>query len=143
MFNDPNLFYTAQELLRKTHNITFFIKECVVEQWPNSTFDYGQFVASIKPPRIIKLKVEYPTAQTDFSWEADYIITSKDIEEKTIIDELAKIPQKIANEKKELLRLAFILLDGYGYVVNRTQSKEFLNKGWHPKVVNIKSILPF
>ena len=74
--------------------------------------------------------------------ELDYVIFMSDLEDGSRVDKV--IGGNIRGydpEVRQALRLAFIIYNGIQYGVKGEQRKDYLDKGWHPRVVDVRKSL--
>ena len=136
-----NTLDEAVILVKKKFNVDFTLMNCRIEQFPETTTAFGGFTAHIKVPMTIKLEL---TVKTDHdSWientDLEYAIFDKDINDGSEVDKvIGGDMTKYTPEKREVLRLAFIIYNGIKYGVDREMRKIDIDNGWHPRVVSAK-----
>lgn len=131
----------AVKLVKDKFNVDFMLTNCRIEQFPEVDTTFGNFAAHIKAPQTIKLEL---TATEDHgSWneytDLEYVIFEKDLLDESEVDKV--IGGNIKGYELEMrmtLRLAFIIYNGLQYGMKREQRKDYIDKGWHPRVVSVR-----
>lgn len=131
----------AVKMVKDKFNIDFMLTNCRIEQFPEVDTTFGNFTAHIKAPPTIKL--ELTTTEDHGSWneytDLEYVIFEKDLLDESEVDKV--IGGNISGYELEMrmaLRLAFIIYNGLIYGLKREQRKDYIDKGWHPRVVSVK-----
>jgi hypothetical protein len=127
----------AVKLVRDKFRIDLSVNRCSVQE--DTLIDS----ASIRCRTAKRLEMTI-TVYDEHFWNAelDYAIFMSDLEDGSLVDEI--IGGNIRGydpEVRQVLRLAFILYNGIQYGVRNIQKKEYLDKGWHPRVVEVRGCL--
>ena len=68
-----------------------------------------------------------------------YIIDEEDLLDGSSVDKVIDGDMKNYSFKtRETLRLAFIIYNGIRYAIDGEQKKEYIDKGWYPRLVSIQ-----
>ena len=136
---DLNIIEQAATLIRDKFKIGLIIAQCSIEagNWP-VTPDFYAYLG-IDP----QLKIEATTTKDHDGWTEhiylEYSILGEDLKDGSLVDELIGGDlSKQAPDMRQVLRLAFILYDGIRYATTGEQKKEYVDKGWLPKVTSIQ-----
>lgn len=133
LFNNKNVLSELTDALQKNNRIVASIQSVRVDSYDvggKATADMNSITVNIIAPISIKMTVDFWTDSLRTS--VDYLISAKDLESNSEVDELANIPKMDDEYKKEFLRLAFIIYDGYRYATTNVRYKDF-----HPRVVQV------
>ena len=90
-----------------------------------------------------ELRIEATTTKDHDGWteniDLEYSISGDDLKDGSLVDELIGGDlSKQAPDMRQTLRLAFILYDGIRYATTGEQKKEYADKGWRSRVLNIQ-----
>jgi hypothetical protein len=127
----------AVKLVRDKFRIDLSVNRCSVQE--DTLIDS----ANIRYRTAKRLEMTI-TVYDEHFWNAelDYAIFMSDLEDGSLVDEI--IGGNIRGydpEVRQVLRLAFTLYNGIQYGVRNIQKKEYLDKGWHPRVVEVRGCL--
>jgi hypothetical protein len=94
-------------------------------------------------PRLeMTIIVEMPDDNPFWTTELDYVIFMSDLEDESRVDKvIGGDIRSYDPEVRQAMRLAFILYNGIQYGVRNMQKEEYLDKGWHPRVVDVRKNL--
>ena len=128
---DVNIIEQAATLIRDKFKIDLIITQCSIEA--------GPAFLRIDP----QLKIALTTTKDHGGWtesiDLEYRISGDDLKDGSLVDELIGGDlSKQAPDMRHVLRLAFILYDGIRYATTGEMKKEYTDKGWFPKVINIQ-----
>lgn len=127
----------ALEILYKNKGINNFrLTSFKIDCMNNDQFIYGDWKMNINVPATIKMEA---TITIDHgSWEeyldVDYLFTERDLTDDGEVNKVIGNISKFDDDTKQVLRLAYILFDGYNYATEHIQHKDF-----HPRVVRVSS----
>ncbi len=127
----------AVKLVRDKFRIDLSVNRCSVQE--DTLIDS----ANIRYRTAKRLEMTI-TVYDEHFWNAelDYAIFMSDLEDGSLVDEI--IGGNIRGYDPEMrmtLRLAFIIYNGIQYGVKREQKTDYLDKGWHPRVVEVRGCL--
>ena len=128
---DRNIIEQAATLIRDKFKIDLNITRCSIEA--------GPAFLSIDP----QLKINLTTTKDHDGWtesiDLEYSISGEDLKDGSLVDELIGGDlKKQAPDMRQTLRLAFILYDGIRYATTGEHKKEYADKGWRSRVLNIQ-----
>ena len=100
-----------------------------------------------EPELRLVLAATVPHVSFDTPWQETikihYCIFGTDIGDgnytENKIDKLANVHMGLDMKTRQLLRLAWIIWNGYQYAVEHIQLKEAIDAGWHPRVTRIET----
>ena len=128
----------AVELVRTKKHINLNVLNCTVEASP-APIGINGFTYNFPP----ETKLEAYVLVDHNSWtekvDLEYVILPRDLTENSDVNKVIGDISNYTDKAKEILRLAFILYDGVKYGVNKEIRKDYLEKGWHPRVVSYRS----
>jgi len=131
---NSNILESAIDLVRKKKKVEFSLNNCTIEQLPYTNI-------GLSYPRNIKLDI---TVMTDhISWteytDLEYVIFENDLSDNSAVDKVIGGDLSKYNIKdRQILRLAFIIYNGIKYGIDREQRIDYIEKGWHPRVTNVR-----
>lgn len=128
----------AVELVRNRLKIDFSISDFTIETDPVVMTEDNHVWHCIEPELNVVLTVaEDNIAPIEYT-KIEYAIFMSDLQDGSRVDDV--IGGDIRGydpETRQVLRLAFILYNGIQYGMRNIQKKEYLDKGWHPRVLNV------
>jgi hypothetical protein len=134
-----NVIDQAVKLVRDKFKIDFIVNNYTIQTDPEDV-TIGTWIKYRREP---ELKMTLTVIEDHTSWtehtDLDYVIFGSDIQDGSLVDEV--IGGNIKGYEPEIrmaLRLAFIIYNGIQYGVKREQRKDYIDKGWHPRVVSVK-----
>jgi hypothetical protein len=127
----------ALEILYKHKGLdNFRLTSFTIDRMNNDPFIYGDWKMNINVPATIKIEATITVDHT--SWyeylDVDYLFTERDLTDTGEVNKVIGDISKFDSDTKEILRLAYILFDGYNYAAKRIQHKDF-----HPRVVRVNA----
>lgn len=136
-----NTLDEAVRLVKEKKNVNFRLLNYSMYQEPEMLSFGNQSIALHREPEI-KLTMEVYVDH--ISWletvELEYVIFGSDLLDGSCVDKvIGGDINKYTQDKKEILRMAFILYNGIKYGVYREQRKDYIDKGWHPRVVRMNT----
>ncbi len=133
----------AAKLIRDKFNIDFAITQCSREAQPagEAVGIDGTVLCVGREP---ELKIESIVVKDHDGWieriDISYSICGEDMEDGSLVDELIGGDlKKHSPDMRQTLRLAFILFDGIRYGMRGNHKKAYMDKGWRPRVVSIRT----
>lgn len=137
---DLSIINEAAELVRNKFNISFAITRVQVEAGPTAIATSGVICPSNQEPSLI-LELTVTDCHSFFTEDIDlkYIIDEEDLLDGSSVDKVIGGDMKNYSFKtRETLRLAFIIYNGIRYAIDGEQKKEYIDKGWYPRLVSIQ-----
>ena len=134
---NDNTVRRALEILYKHKKLdNFRLMSFTIDRMDDDTFMYGKWRMTVKVPATIKIAANITVDHG--SWyerlDVDYLFTERDLSDDGEVNKVIGDISKFDSDTKEILRLAYILFDGYNYAAKRIQHKDF-----HPRVVKVSS----
>ena len=134
-----NVIEQAVSLVKDKFRINFSVKDLTVQD----DAVIGDCIRYSTAPRLkMTIMAVMPDDSPFWTAELDYVIFMSDLQDGSLVDEI--IGGNIRGhdpEVRQVLRLAFILYNGIQYGVRDIQKKEYLDKVWHPRVVEVRRSL--
>ena len=126
------------ELVINRLKTDFSIKDLTVQTNPVAMTNDNHAWYCIEPEINVVLTVAEGTAPLLEYTKIEYAIFIDDLQDGSRVDSV--IGGDISDydpEIRQVLRLAFILYNGIQYGMRNIQKKEYLDKGWHPRVLDV------
>ena len=130
----------AVKLVRDKFRIDLSVSRCSVQE--DTLIDSASIRYRTAKRLEMTITVAGPYNEPFWNAELDYAIFISDLDDGSLIDEI--IGGDIRGydpEVRQVLRLAFILYNGIQYGMKREQKTDYLDKGWHPRVVEVRGCL--
>ena len=135
-----NVIDQAIKLVRDKFKIDFVVNQYTIQTDPEDITIGGVAHHIYREP---ELRMTLTVVEDHDSWtehtDLDYVIFGSDLRDGSIVDEV--IGGNIKGyelDMRQALRLAFIIYNGIMYGVKREQRKDYIDKGWHPRVVSVR-----
>jgi len=137
-----NVIDQAVKLVRDKFKIDFIVNNYTLETDPEEVMMFGDG-NKLRLHREPELKMTITVVEDYTSWtehtDLDYVIFGSDIQDGSLVDEVIGGNIKGYDlAMRQALRLAFIIYNGIQYGVKREQRKDYIDKGWHPRVVSVR-----
>ena len=137
---EPNILDQALKLVRNKLKTDFSIKDFTVQADPvaMTNDNHAHVWYCIEPELKLTLTVAEDSNTLIEYTKIDYAIFTGDLQDGSRVDDV--IGGDIMGydpEARQVLRLAFILYNGVQYGMRNIQKREYLDKGWHPRVINV------
>ena len=134
-----NVIDQAVKLVRDKFKIDFIVNNYTIQTDPEDV-TIGNWIKYRREP---ELKMTLTVIEDHDSWteqtDLDYVIFGRDIQDGSLVDEVIGGNIKGYDlDMKQALRLAFIIYNGIMYGVKREQRKDYIDKGWHPRVMSVR-----
>ena len=134
-----NVIDQAVKLVRDKFKIDFIVNNYTIQTDPEDV-TIGNWIKYRREP---ELKMTLTIIEDHDSWteqtDLDYVIFGRDIQDGSLVDEVIGGNIKGYDlDMRQALRLAFIIYNGIMYGVKREQRKDYIDKGWHPRVVSVR-----
>lgn len=135
---EPNILDYALKLVRDRLKTDFSIKDFTVRADLVATTNDNHVWHCIEP----ELKLTLTAAEDSNTFieytKIDYAIFTGDLQDGSQVDDvIGGDIMGYDQEARQALRLAFILYNGVQYGLRNIQKIEYLDKGWHPRVLNV------
>ena len=135
-----NVVDQAVKLVKDKFNIDFVVNNYTIQTDPEDVMIGGAIHTFYREP---ELKMTITVVEDNTSWtehtDLDYVIFGRDIQDGSLVDEIIGGNIKGYDlDMRQALRLAFIIYNGIMYGVKREQKKDYIDKGWHPRVVSVR-----
>lgn len=135
-----NVIDQAIKLVRDKFKIDFVVNQYTIQTDPEDITIGGVAHHIYREP---ELRMTLTVVEDHDSWtehtDLDYVIFGSDLRDGSLVDEV--IGGNIKGyelDMRQALRLAFIIYNGIMYGVKREQRKDYIDKGWHPRVVSVR-----
>ena len=135
-----NVIDQAVKLVRDKFKIDFTINQYTIQTDPED-ITIGGFTHHIH--REPELRMTLTVTKDRSSWvsytDLDYVIFGSDLRDGSLVDEIIGGNIKGYDlDMRQALRLAFIIYNGIMYGVRGEMKKDYIDKGWHPRVVSTR-----
>lgn len=136
---EPNILDWAVKLVKDKFRINFSVKHYSVQD----DVVIGKGIRySTAPMLVMTIIVVMPDDSPFWTSELDYVIFKSDLEDGSRVDKVIGGNIRGYDQgARQALRLAFILYNGIQYGVKGEQKTDYLDKGWHPRVVDVRRSL--
>ena len=139
---DLDIVYKAAKLIRDKFDIDFTITSSSIEAQPVGEavgIDGTVLCVSREPELRIELTVTDCHSFFTEDIDLEYIIDEEDLLDGSNVDKVIGGDIKnYAPKMRETLRLAFIIYNGIRYAIDGKQKKEYIDKGWYPRVTSMQ-----
>ena len=139
---DLDIVYKAVKLIRDKFNINFTITNSSIEAQPaGEAVGIDGTVLCVGREPELRIELTVTDCHSFFTEDIDleYSIDEKDLLDGSDVDKVIGGDMKnYAPKMRETLRLAFIIYNGIRYAIDGKQKQEYIDKGWHPRVVSIQ-----
>lgn len=127
----------AVKLVKDKFKIDFIVKDYTIQTEPEHIDTSSGTLTIYREPEI---RMTITLTEDHTSWtehiDLDYVIFGSDLLDKSPVDEVIGGNIKgYSLDMRRTLRLAFIIYNGIQYGVKGEQRKDYIDKGWHPRVV--------
>ena len=139
-------FKTVEEainLVKKKKNINFEVYQCSMENDLGEAIGFSGVAVPIRREPELRLELVVKTPHGDWEEETKlhYCIFGSDLRDGSIVDKIiGGDMSEYSTNKKEILRLAFIIYDGIRYGIHREVRKSDIDAGWRSRVTEIKMV---
>lgn len=135
-----NVIDQAIKLVRDKFKIDFVVNQYTMQTDPEDITIGGVAHHIYREP---ELRMTLTVVEDHNSWtehtDLDYVIFGSDVEDGSQVDKVIGGNIKGYDlDMRQALRLAFIIYNGIQYGVKREQRKDYIDKGWHPRVVSVR-----
>jgi hypothetical protein len=134
-----NVIDQAIKLVKDKFKINFVVNNYTIQTDPDDITIDGIVHYRREPELKMTLTVIEDSVYCTEQIDLDYVIFGSDLRDGSIVDEV--IGGNIKGyelDMRQALRLAFIIYNGIQYGVKREQRKDYIDKGWHPRVVSVR-----